>query len=267
MKLKPHFTTSPCHRLLAAALCLGLAGAAPAATIVSSDFSFGYEYIRTSIGTAPFTGEWAATTANNTSTTQGDFTFTPTVTWTPQGHFSTWGPVFANRTLTDGKAYTTNSSNAYGDASGSSAAFGNVSIAVGYTGTEQVTDITIEITGIRIYAASYTTLQGDNQIQWVETTPGVTASSPEFNLTVISSFSGIPVASNYADVTWNPADFAVAGTTATRSFDLDTNNTRALEGLEIFGRVVATVVPEPSAATLLGIVGMIALLRRRRPAR
>ena len=63
--------------------------------------------------------------------------------------------------------------------------------------------------------------------------------------------------SNRYQFFWNPDDFAVAGTTATRSFALAADAARPIDGLEIFGRV--TVVPEPGTFLLLGI-GLAAIL-------
>ena len=230
---------------LATALCLGLLAAPSPAEITSSEFSFGYDYNANNT--------WSLT--GTLPTTQGDFSFAPAVS--PNPMFSEWGPSFADGILANG---TQSGLTGY---SGRSSDFA-VAIDAAYSGAGTVAEITLEISEIRIYAASYTTLQGDNQIQWVETTPGVTASSPEFDLTVCGSFTALTQAANYTDVTWDPPDTAVAGAAATRSFAFDSelDNRRPLEGLEIFGRVVA--VPEPSTTGLLGFVGMIALLGRRR---
>jgi len=204
---------------LATALCLGLLAAPSPAEITSSEFSFGYDYNANNT--------WSLT--GTLPTTQGDFSFAPAVS--PNPMFSEWGPSFADGILANG---TQSGLTGY---SGRSSDFA-VAIDAAYSGAGTVAEITLEISEIRIYAASYTTLQGDNQIQWVETTPGVTASSPEFDLTVCGSTAALTQAANYTDVTWDPDDTAVAGAaTTTRTFGFAADNNRALEGLEVTGVV------------------------------
>jgi len=238
-------------------IALGLINS-QAATIVSSDFSFGYGYTPPGIPNGSWTTD--ETSGNNTSTTQGNFTFTPSVSGAV---FGSVGPIFTNRVLANGSV-------GYMGASGSF----NATISGTYTGpTPGDADpipnfqLSLVITSIRIYGAGVTG-QSNTDLGWSETTPGHTSSSSTINVIQVSGPSFNDAAS-YTQLTWDPGDFLVSGTSSTRTFALvSTAASRAVDGFEIFGRVELsyTAIPEPSTLALLGGMGlaMVLLVRKRK---
>ncbi len=100
---------------------------------------------------------------------------------------------------------------------------------------------------------------------FVEVTPGHGSSSPTITDTTGGNAS---TASTYVHLTWDPTDFAVDGTNATRTFGLTGPATADMQvdGYEVFGNVQAifATIPEPSTALLTGMVILFGLAARRR---
>lgn len=201
-------------------------------TIRSADFSVGLGF------TGPTPGSWntTETAGQNTPTTQGDFSFVPTL---GGPGFSSMGPIFANRVLASGS----------GDWSGwnwGASGGSGPSIVGTYTGPLPSDaaavpnyQLTLEITSISIWASSV--YVGPFSVWWSETTAGHAGTSPTVSSGGGTASSHINWASSYAQLQWDPADFSVAGLTSTRDFTIPvTTGNVAIDGFEIEGRVILT---------------------------
>jgi hypothetical protein len=244
-------------KVLVVRLCLALAltfarEAVADFTNTSANFSLGYGAQATS-GSPWNTTE---TSGANTATTLGSFSFIPTLSGPP---FSSSGPIFPSRVLGDGD---------YGvGRSGWSKDF-LVSLTGSYNTALPVwaenVKLTLNITSISIYGVQYSGF-GTGTMQFQETTSGHTASSSAITLNVAADIndpgiSPFATAANWKQLDWDPADFAVAGTTSTRTFNLGTFTSTqgyAIDGFEIEGNVVLTYIPEPMSVWLLGIGGLL----------
>ena len=74
-------------------------------------------------------------------------------------------------------------------------------------------------------------------------------------------------ATKFTQHTWDPTDYYTSGTSFSRTFELDADNWRGLDGFEVLGTIDVTyvVVPEPSTLVmLLGSAGVALLLSLRR---
>lgn len=227
--------------------------AATIVTITSSNFSIGLGY------TSAQTWNNSETSAANTPTVQGDFTFTPVVTAT---NLTTHGPFFPNRVLTTGNQ--TSSQSAYTNTTNKL----NATITAQWNGVLSpyyvpgTLAIQTNITGINVYAVNYVSA---GTFRFDETTVGHTSSSSP---TVLLISPDIPTLNNpavYTKVLWDPNDFSVAGSSQVRTF----SNTyagiqlAALDGFAILGNVTVTYeTPEPASLALVAIG--LALLPRTR---
>ena len=240
------------------AVLVALAGLARPAgasivTVTSADFSLGYGRTAAGWGTTETAG-------SNTPTTDGSFSFTPTVTgiaWTSVG------PKFLNRVLGDGE----NVGGQGGDYVGDSYDFlvsiaGSYDLALPPGATNP--QLTLNITAISLWAikSDYGVLSPE----YNETTPSHTStSSMGVTLNDPADFS---IAANYKQLLWNPADFAVAGTSSTRTFTLGAwlSNENPIDGLDILGNVTLTYnnIPEPATMSLLALGGLAMIRRSRR---
>ena len=212
--------------------CPGFAGAA---TITSANFSvaFGATYISGAVVS------WTPleNTTLNTTTTIGNFSFVPTI---PSGRaFTQNGPTFVNGALSTG-----GTTNVTGNATDFELRLTGSYDGVVPPGATGVT-LTVNITRLSIWGWSSSTHTTVTNLDFRETTPGHAASSPSINLRS-GSFSAAAVANaaNYTQIIWNPADFAVALTAATRTFNINGGGVPlCVEGLTIQGNVVLTYTP------------------------
>jgi hypothetical protein len=218
-----------------------------ATTIISNTFSLGYGY-------ASAAG-WddSETSGSNTGVT-GDFTLSalPTVV----SAFSDTGVLFSNRLLANGGGGTWNAqANTF-----------TVDLVGSYTGVQPAGTTTLVIDSISMWVDNHTLFTGAaDEIRWSETTVGNTGTSPFINLGTASAGN---VASTYQQLSWNPGETAVTGTSSTRIFEFDLSGndfTNAMiDGFEVTGHLEFTPVPEPSTTALLGLGGLALILRRRR---
>jgi hypothetical protein len=172
------------------------------------------------------------------------------------------GPVFTGRVLGNGNSAAISSW---------SRAF-NVTVNGSWTGTTPIDaapipnyQLSLNITSIRIYGNADLGDTGD--LFFTETTPGHGSSSASASLPITGPQDS---AGQYGQLTWDPADFNVAGTSSSRTFVLDFANDnpahgRFIDGFEVFGNLVLTydLIPEPATVTFLGLGGLL-LLRRRK---
>jgi hypothetical protein len=215
------------------------------------------------VDSAPFTFAFSAVDASpncwalessggNSDYTQGDFSLTPAPTGSK---FSGAGPRFPGRVLTNGWG---------GQGVGNVDGF-SMPIAANYHGSVPAgatnVRLTLELTNLSIYGAAWNEGSGYTTIlAWNET--GVQTSSATILKAVPESED--TVAASYTQLTWDPADSAVAytpGADVTRSFDLGTAHLNMLDGLEVMGTVHLSyeIIPEPSAIIVLGS-GVLTLL-------
>jgi hypothetical protein len=241
------------------AVLLLFAGATHAATINSSPFSIGYG---AQVNATP-TWNTVETSSANSPTTQGDFTFSPVLTG---GIFSGNGPIVSVpggvRTLATGGA---------GQNVGNSGTFGatiNASWTGPTPGDAAATpnyQISLVIDSIRIYGTISTSFPTGNDLAFGETTVGHTGTSPAIILNTTTA--NYQIATNYNQLTWDPADYFDAGTTTSRSFNLVAAASRPVDDFEVFGHVVLSydVIPEPGAVALVLAAGIaLTFIRSRR---
>jgi hypothetical protein len=232
-----------------------------AAPIVSGTFSIGQGYILT--GSGPVTGTWnnSETVGANTDVT-GPFTLSVSLA---SDIFSGTGPSFPGRVLT--------TQGVASEASGFSGDF-LATVTANYTDAG-VGTTTLVIESISIYAFNHSNFTntdeaGTDEISWSESTIGNLGSSAALDLGAPSSSLG--TASDYTQLTWNPGEVGVAGTSSIRTFLLSLNGGdfgavgAAIDGFEVTGHIVFTPIPEPSTAMLAcaAMVGMATLVRRNR---
>ncbi len=224
---------------LTLAMLVGLRPAvATADTITSGKFfvTFGATYIN---GAA---NSWTTTenASVNTATTIGDFSFVPTI---QSGRaFTQNGPTFNNGILTTG-----GTTNVTGNAT---------DFALSLTGSHQglvppgATDLTLtlNITRLSVWGWSSTTHTAVTNMYFSETTAGHAVASPSVNLrSGVYSPTAVANAANYTQLIWDPADFAVALTASTRTFNLNGGGVAlCIDGLTVQGNVVLTYVPAAS---------------------
>jgi hypothetical protein len=218
-------------------------------TITSADFSLGYGYVGVSTWNDSETG------GANTPTTIGNFSFIPGVV---SSHNSGSGPGFPSRVLSAGTF------------SGNGAGFTGTVNAVWLGGVPADTltnpeinpnlRLQVNITSIRLRVLPYS--GAGNPFGFVEITPGNGSSQP----TVSGAISTDPsLFGSFTLLDWDPADFVLSGTNVTRTFVLTapTVGELQIDGYEVLGNVQLLYnVPEPAAAALVAVAGVL-LLRRR----
>ena len=222
-------------------------------TFTSTNFSLGYGYVNPWTTTETF--------MSNTPTTVNGFTFSPTVA---SSSFSGTGPGFTFRQLHDA-----------GGASGDSIDWTNT-VSASWSGPAPLDampnpnyKIQLNITSLRIYGAAYFAFPGTTNLAFGEITPDHFGNSTSISLNVVSSVPNLTFASNYKQLTWDPADFQTNGTSMSRTFILLANTDKAIDGFEVFGNVTITydAVPEPSVLALALSAAGILTWRRRSAAR
>lgn len=229
--------------------------------ISSENFSLGYGFSHDGESSWWNTLETAGV---NTPTTQGDFSFTPSVSG---ASYSSIGVDFPDRVLANRASSATGHT-------GTSASFG-VSIAATWSGAlpgdaelDPNYQIRLVITQISIYGAGITS-QTTTDLAFVETTVGNTGTSPaiDVNLLQNSPPTEFNTASNWVQLSWNPDDFWTDGTTSTRTFAMTATENRGLDGFEVFGYVELSyaAIPEPGlVGVLFGVAAAGVLLARGR---
>ena len=212
---------------------IGLSSFAPAAVITSSKFSIGLGFVNPGV----WSNSETSSAPGQTSTTQGQFSFVPTVV---SGVGGTNGVGFTNRTLSDNGGYS-----AYPSA-------GMVNTITGtYLGSLPLdatnVQIQMNITSLRIWACDYHNVHNGEPYKWAETTSGHNDSSP-----TQTTGGGLEyIAADYAQLIWDPTDFTTSGTSQVRTFRVTVTGPDAaylsLDGYEVFGNVVVSYeVPEPT---------------------
>lgn len=244
--------------LLILLLCITLS-AVEAAVLTSANFTIGYGY------TGATRNGWTTTESSsvNSPTTQGSFTFSPTVLGEIWGGS---GPTFPNLVLSNGTT----------DRVGDTKNF-SVVISGSWTGATPADaapspnyQISIVITNLSIWGVTSTAAGGSaTPLAFGETTSGHTATSSSISLNNLpNTASSFTTASNYKQLVWNPDDYSVSGTSTTRSFNIVAGDQeRAIDGFQVNGYVLITytAVPEPgSLATALVGLGLCVVLYGRR---
>ena len=223
-------------------------------TISSDPFSIGYGRVSSTFGSEWNTSE---TDSANTSTIQGDFTFTPTLGQTSgSGNFSSGGPTFLNRELdsfNSGHSGTAHTFTVDVDGSVSSGA-----LPAGKSGPRT----RLEITSIQIWGVDsrFCTACGPGRvpldetgpIRWAEVTTGNTGTSPFQEFPTCASvapdcdtFGVLGAATHFGQLVWDPPDpnMGAAGFVAdTRTFNIELGPAAKIDrigvdGFEIFGIV------------------------------
>jgi hypothetical protein len=232
----------------AAVALLAATAVSQAAVTISNTFSLGYGYEN---------NEWNDTETSGVNTgVAGDFTLSalPTVV----SPFTDNATTFSNRVLANG-----------GNGSWNAQAITfTVDLVGSYTGVQPAGTTTLVIDSISMWVENHTAFTGAaDEIRWSETTVGNTGTSPFINLGTASAGNA---ASTYQQLSWNPGETAVAGTSSTRTFEFDLSGTdftnAMVDGFEVTGHLEFTPVsvPEPSTTALLGLGGLALILRRRR---
>ncbi len=234
---------------------------AQAEMISSQPFSFGYG-CTSKDGNSYAIWDTTEDDDQNTNITIGDFTFSPAVTNGEQWGFSSQGPIFPNRDLNNGS----------GNLCGRTTDF-SVTIVGSWGGATPADaapnpnyQIRLNISSLRIWAASYTPLQGDHEhIAFTEATSGHTATSTYMDLPTSTDNTGLNLEDNYLQLTWDPSDYYTGGTNFTRAFGVISDDIRPIDGFEVFGTIDMsyTAVPEPSTLVLLFAAAGVALLACR----
>jgi hypothetical protein len=233
-------------------LVMAPAFAAASVTNTSANFSIGLGY------TISLTWNDSETSAANTPTTIGNFTFQPSVT---SGKDSNTGPTFTNRVYAAGNQD-------YSAVAGlGTTLFTNTVTASWNGGVPADADATnpnfrlaLNITSVRLYMLLYD--GSGNNFGFSETTPGHETNSPSFTL----GFHSADPSGNtrpYTDIAWTPPSYVVPGTNFTRTFMLYSPNLNdlQLDGYEVFGNVQLIYdVPEPSAVALLAVSGALTMV-------
>ena len=236
---------------LTLAMLAGLMGGlcpaiATADAITSANFSvtFGATYIN---GAAV---SWTTTenASVNTATTIGDFSFVPTI---PSGRaFTQNGPTFKNGVLATG-----GTTNVTGNATDFALSLTGSYDGMVPPGSTDLT-LTLHITRLSVWGWSSTTHTAVTNMYFSETTAGHAAASPSISLrSGVYSPKVVANAANYTQLIWDPADFAVALTASTRTFNLNGGGVPlCIEGLTIQGNVVLSYKPpaQPPPAALSG---------------
>jgi hypothetical protein len=236
--------------------------AAVTVTNTSANFSIGFGFTNVFM---PWND--SETSGSNTSTTQGGFTFVPTVT---SSLFSGTGPTFVGRVLGNGAG-------ANEGASGDSIDW-TATITASWTGGTPLDAepdpnfrIQLNITSLRIWGHAHFAFPSGTTMAFSETTPGNAGSSPSITLNVAPTTTALTNAANYTQLVWDAGSYQVTGTNMTRTFVITPGGAgtdRALDGFEVFGNVLLLYdIPEPTALTLaLAGIGL-AVVRRRRGGR
>ena len=235
-------------------------GTASAVTVNSANFVQGWG---ATLKTNPATNDWtqSETTGINTPQIQGDFTFTSTVTGS---RASSPGPVFPNGVLGNGD---TGSVAGYSDTFGlSMTATYNGVIPLGATNVR----LTLNLISLSIYGVN--AFGGDTVMRFRESTAGQTSTSDPVSVQTVaystnSTGDGVTPAANFTFLDWNPADFDVAGTSSTRTFNINgQSGFLAIDGLIMEGNTVLTYdpVPEPSSIVLLASGLLVAVASRKK---
>jgi hypothetical protein len=252
-----------------AVMCTLLTAArAPAAVITSQPFSLGIGYVSNNVwNSTEITSSGSTVVAGkNTSTTIGNFTFSPSVVSTFN---SNGGPSFINRSLGDGGNFVSGNGAGFafsvnGSWSGPTPA--NAAVVPNY-------QIAINITSLGLYVLPFTvstnTGASGYPFGFAETTPSHnTATSPTITTGIARSSVGA-LKTDYTHLVWTPPTYDVAGTSFSRSFGLASPHVGDLQidGAEIDGFVTITYdqIPEPAASMLILSGGAALILRRSKP--
>ena len=223
----------------------------PPSPTVSADFSFGFG------ATDPLRDQNAWTTNEtsiaNTPTTQGDFSFSPALP--TSNRFDGSGLLFPFRVITDASADPASTTSGQTGAD-PSAGFPNgltVPITASYNGPVPADasgtpdfKLMIEITSISIWGGHHSQSSTPPTLAWEEVTAGHAQTSPAVTLPP-GTTAGLDrkTLSNYAQLVWDPDDFAtpLAGLndSFTRTFGivdrLTLGDLRFADGIEVEGRV------------------------------
>ncbi|MEN8255741.1 MAG: PEP-CTERM sorting domain-containing protein [Verrucomicrobiota bacterium] len=232
---------------MAMLVALVSAGVASAAVITSTDFSIG-------LGKTSGTGAWTTTeTASVNTDVTGPFTLS--VAASCSSFYGSSGTTFQNRVLgmgLTGVQYV-----------GKVQTFDTLTVAANYTGGlagNSATPMTLVIDSVRIWASNGVQ---NNYVYWLETTPGNAAQQANQSLGAAASYT---VLADYQNVVWNPGEQAVAGTSSTRTFDLNGASVHEIriDGIEVLGHVEYDAIPEPATLSLFGLIGGGLLWIRRK---
>ncbi len=250
---------------LVLALNIALCGTVVAAEVASAPFSFGYGWSPTNpANTDVRSWNTNETSASNTPSTIGDFSFAPAPFG---GNFSATGISFPNRVLTNRGNYSAIIDNQF--VVPVTASYTGVAPA-GVSGTPNY-KLRLEISKLSVWVGDHNSANTDGMATWIETTQGHESTSPVIAVTKSNDFNEARV---YSQLVWDPSDYDVplAGLNdgSTRTFRIpNTSSLRYADGLEIEGRVVLVfdAVPEPATLSLLVMACAAAgtmFLRRRR---
>ena len=236
-------------------------GAAHAATVVleSDLFSLNYGFGGTGASGAQWVSNPSATT---TSTTLGDFSFTP---------------VFTNIKASDYGVTFVNGVPANGAGQYSYAGFSTgwtVTVNAAWTGilppeaaASPNVKISLIIDSISIYGLVNSSQSPSTNFAFSELTAEHAASSSAVTVTALTSGqapAGYMNVGNYTQLVWNPADYVVDGASMSRIFKVSDN--RVIDGFQISGRIQTTyeTIPEPGTYALMGCAAFAILGFRKR---